>query len=57
MRYFGFRFNLGNFKTTYYEYVINLNQRTDMHIVLESSRGDECGGMVVVTMTIMKKKR
>ncbi|RYR04562.1 hypothetical protein Ahy_B06g084316 [Arachis hypogaea] len=37
IKYFGVGLNLGNFKTTHYEYVINLNQRIDVHIFLESS--------------------
>ncbi|RYR48841.1 hypothetical protein Ahy_A07g034913 [Arachis hypogaea] len=37
IRYFGIGLNMGNFKTTHHEYVINLNQRTDVHIFLELS--------------------
>ncbi|RYR53460.1 hypothetical protein Ahy_A06g028588 [Arachis hypogaea] len=37
IRYFGVRLNNGYFKTTHHEYVVNLNQRTDVHILPESS--------------------
>ncbi|RYR05881.1 hypothetical protein Ahy_B06g085704 [Arachis hypogaea] len=37
IRYFGVGLNKGYFKTTHHEYVVNLNQRTDVHRLLESS--------------------
>ncbi|RYR43475.1 hypothetical protein Ahy_A08g039883 [Arachis hypogaea] len=37
IRYFGVGLNKGYFKTTYHEYVVNLNQRTDVHRLPESS--------------------
>ncbi|RYR78399.1 hypothetical protein Ahy_A01g003189 [Arachis hypogaea] len=36
IRYFGVGLYEGNFKTTHYEYVVNLNQRTDVHKFPES---------------------
>ncbi|XP_025650782.1 uncharacterized protein [Arachis hypogaea] len=37
IRYFGVRLNKGYFKTTHHKYVVNLNQRTDVHRLPESS--------------------
>ncbi|XP_072054416.1 uncharacterized protein [Arachis hypogaea] len=37
IRYFGVGLNKGYFKTTHHEYVVNLNQRTDVHRLPESS--------------------
>ncbi|RYR29039.1 hypothetical protein Ahy_B01g053318 [Arachis hypogaea] len=37
IRYFGVGLNEGNFKTTHNEYVVNLNQRTDVHKLPKSS--------------------
>ncbi|QHO26134.1 Replication protein A 70 kDa DNA-binding subunit B [Arachis hypogaea] len=37
IRYFGVGLNKGYFKTTHHEYVVNLNQRTDVHRLSESS--------------------
>ncbi|RYR39165.1 hypothetical protein Ahy_A09g044630 [Arachis hypogaea] len=37
IRYFGVGFNVDNFKTTHHGYVVNLNQRTNVYILLESS--------------------
>ncbi|RYR54038.1 hypothetical protein Ahy_A06g029285 [Arachis hypogaea] len=37
IKYFGVGFNLDNFKTTHYEYVVNLNRCIDVHIFLELS--------------------
>ncbi|XP_052114500.1 uncharacterized protein LOC127745603 [Arachis duranensis] len=36
IRYFGVGLNKGYFKTTHHEYVVNLNQRTDVHRLPES---------------------
>ncbi|RYR31509.1 hypothetical protein Ahy_B01g056310 [Arachis hypogaea] len=35
IRYFGVGLNKVYFKTTQHEYVVNLNQRTDVHILLK----------------------
>ncbi|XP_057730152.1 uncharacterized protein LOC130945458 [Arachis stenosperma] len=37
IRYFGVGLNKGYFNTTHHEYVVNLNQRTDVHRLPESS--------------------
>ncbi|RYR57300.1 hypothetical protein Ahy_A05g023024 isoform B [Arachis hypogaea] len=37
IRYFGVGLNEDNFKTTHHEYVVNLNQHTDVHRLPESS--------------------
>ncbi|RYR33547.1 hypothetical protein Ahy_A10g048157 [Arachis hypogaea] len=37
IRYFSIGLNHGNFNTTHHEYVVNLNQFTDVHRLLESS--------------------
>ncbi|RYR39304.1 hypothetical protein Ahy_A09g044810 [Arachis hypogaea] len=37
IRYFGVGLNKGYFKTTHHEYVVNLNQHTDVHRLPESS--------------------
>nr|XP_029143261.1 uncharacterized protein LOC112805928 [Arachis hypogaea] len=37
IRYFGVGLNKGYFKTTHHEYVVNLNQRTDVHRLPELS--------------------
>ncbi|RYR31511.1 hypothetical protein Ahy_B01g056312 [Arachis hypogaea] len=37
IRYFGIGLNKGSFKTTHHEYVVNLNQRTDVHRLLKLS--------------------
>ncbi|RYR38565.1 hypothetical protein Ahy_A09g043618 [Arachis hypogaea] len=37
IRYFGVGLNKSYFKTTHHEYVVNLNQRTDVYILPESS--------------------
>ncbi|RYR35287.1 hypothetical protein Ahy_A10g050441 [Arachis hypogaea] len=37
IRYFGIGLNKGYFKTTHHEYVVNLNQHTDVHKLSESS--------------------
>ncbi|RYQ82028.1 hypothetical protein Ahy_B10g100604 [Arachis hypogaea] len=45
--YFGVGRNVDNFKITHHEYVVNLNQRTDVHGLLESSSISQYGFSIV----------